>query len=93
MLFLKGEKITNLDFLKLAYVLSLLGEFEVHPSKRNLHTELISIRKTIHKHIGGSHWKFLGILSVEVKSKSPTTIESWRVDLAYRFWKEIEDNE
>ena len=34
MLFLKGEKITNLDFLKLAYVLNLLGEFEVHPTKK-----------------------------------------------------------
>lgn len=55
MLFLKGEKITNLDFLKLAYVLNLLGEFEVHPSERNLHIERIFIRKTRHKHTGGSH--------------------------------------
>lgn len=55
MLFLKGEKITNLDFLKLAYVLNLLGEFEVHPSERNLHIERIFIRKTRHQHTGGSH--------------------------------------
>ena len=83
MLFLKGEKITNLDFFKLAYVLNLLGEFEVHPSKRNLHIELIFIHKTRHKTHRGFSLKIFGYF--EVKSKRPTTIKSWRVDLAYRF--------